>query len=136
MFILVTLFSILSCQSGPGGHSPDPEFPRVSDQYSRNAYQRDRSDDSIYAQESGGTALWTESHPDVVLLSGVYNVLLGSITPLSLLFDRPYYLGIQVGTDPEMTPRLPLSSVGYAYRAGTAEIESANNSIHPPFQNL
>ena len=27
---------------------------------------------SIYAQESGGTALWTESHPDVVLLSGVY----------------------------------------------------------------
>ena len=76
---------------------------------------------SIYAQESGGTALWTESHPDVVLLSGVYNILLGSITPLGLLFNAPYYLGIQVGTDPEMTPRLPLSSVGYAYRAGMAE---------------
>jgi hypothetical protein len=76
---------------------------------------------SIYAQESGGTALWTESHPDVVLLSGVYNVLLGSITPLGLLFNAPYYLGIQVATDPEMTPRLPLSSVGYAYRAGMAE---------------
>jgi hypothetical protein len=76
---------------------------------------------SIYAQESGGTALWTESHPDVVLLSGVYNILLGSITPLGLLFNAPYYLGIQVGADPEMTPRLPMSSVGYAYRAGMAE---------------
>ena len=76
---------------------------------------------SIYAQESGGSALWTESHSDVVLLSGVYTILLGSITPLGLLFNAPYYLGIQVATDPEMTPRLPLSSVGYAYRAGMAE---------------
>ena len=56
-----------------------------------------------------------------MLLSGVYSILLGSITPLGLLFNAPYYLGIQVGTDPEMTPRLPLSSVGYAYRAGMAE---------------
>ena len=48
-------------------------------------------------------------------------MLLGSITPLGLLFDVPYYLGIQVGTDLEMTPRVPLSSVGYAYRAGMAE---------------
>jgi len=76
---------------------------------------------SIYAQESGGSALWTESHSDVVLLSGVYTILLGSITPLGLLFNAPYYLGIQVANDPEMTPRLPLSSVGYAYRAGMAE---------------
>ena len=76
---------------------------------------------SIYAQKSGGAALWTESHPEVVLLSGVYSVLLGETTPLGLPFDGPYYLGIQVGTDPEMTPRLPLSSVGYAFRAGVAE---------------
>jgi hypothetical protein len=32
---------------------------------------------SIYAQESGGTALWMESHPDVVVTAGVYSVLLG-----------------------------------------------------------
>ena len=55
------------------------------------------------------------------MLSGVYNVLLGDITPLGLPFDGPYYEGIQVGTDSEMTPRLPLSSVGYAIRAGVAE---------------
>ena len=76
---------------------------------------------SIYAQKSGGAALWTESHPEVVMLSGVYSVLLGETTPIGLLFDAPYYLGIQVGAYPEMTPRLPLSSVGYAFRAGTAE---------------
>jgi hypothetical protein len=76
---------------------------------------------SIYVQETGGTALWTETHPDVQVTGGIYQVLLGEGTPLGLPFDGPYYLGIQVGTDPEMTPRLPLSSVGYAFRAGTAE---------------
>ncbi len=76
---------------------------------------------SIYAADSGGQALWTESYPAVVLTAGVYSVLLGETNPVDLLFNAPYYLGIQVGTDLEMRPRLPLSSVGYAYRAGTAE---------------
>ena len=76
---------------------------------------------SIYAADTEGQALWTESHPAVMLTAGVCSVLLGETNPVDLLFNAPYYLGIQVGGDPEMTPRLPLSSVGYAYRAGTAE---------------
>jgi hypothetical protein len=76
---------------------------------------------SLFTQETGGSALWTETHPDVPVTGGIYSVLLGKITPLNLPFDGPYYLGIRVGGDPEMTPRLPLSSVGYAFRAGTAD---------------
>ena len=76
---------------------------------------------SIYGTETGGAALWNETYPEVHLLSGVYSVLLGSVTPIPLDFGTQYYLGIRVGSDPEMTPRLPLSSVGYAFRAGVAE---------------
>jgi hypothetical protein len=73
---------------------------------------------SIYTAASGGSALWTETQA-VVLARGIYNVVLGESpsNPLNLPFDNPYYLGVKVGTDPEMTPRLPLTSVGYAYRA-------------------
>jgi hypothetical protein len=76
---------------------------------------------SLYVQETGGSALWTETHLDVQVTNGIYSVLLGETTPLGLPFDGPYYLGIRLGTDPEMTPRLALTSVGYALRAGTAD---------------
>ena len=40
---------------------------------------------------------------------------------MSLAFDKAYYLGVKVGTDSEMTPRRELTSVGYAFRALTAD---------------
>lgn len=74
----------------------------------------------IYSAPSGGAALWTETR-DVPVDQGVYNVNLGVVTPLNLAFDIPYYLGITVGTDGEMTPRRALTSVGYAFRAQSAD---------------
>ena len=75
---------------------------------------------SIYNVPSGGTGLWTETQ-NVTVTHGVYNVEFGDVTPVNLAFDVQYYLGIKVGTDPEMTPRIPLTSVGYAFRAQTVE---------------
>ena len=78
---------------------------------------------AIYDVPTGGSALWTEAH-NVVVSRGVYNVILGEGTPpnpINLAFDIPYYLGVQVGTDSEMTPRKPLTSVGYAFRAKVAD---------------
>jgi hypothetical protein len=74
----------------------------------------------IYSVSSGGAALWTETQ-DVTVNQGVYSVNLGEVAPLSLAFDVPYYLGITVGADGEMTPRQALTSVGYAYRAQSAD---------------
>jgi len=78
---------------------------------------------AIYASASGGTALWEETHSGVSVESGVYSVKLGSgTTPIPNIFDGSIrYLGIQVGSDPEMTPRFALLSVPYAFRAATAE---------------
>ena len=75
---------------------------------------------SIYSQASGGMALWTETR-SVTLTDGVFSVDLGSSTPITLPFDTQYYLGIRIGSDSEMTPRQPMTSVGYAFRAKEAD---------------
>lgn len=80
---------------------------------------------ALYNVESGGSALWTETHQNVTVTNGVYGVVLGDGTPapvpIVLPFDQPYYLGITVGTDNEMAPRLALTSAGYSLRAAAAD---------------
>jgi len=86
---------------------------------------------SIYPDSTGGTALWTETQPTVTVTSGLFNVLLGSVTaiPDSVFDGSTRWLGIKVGIDPEMTPRQPIVSVGYAYRATKADTaEYARNA--------
>ena len=75
----------------------------------------------IYDAETAGNKLWEEVQPDVPIAKGVFSVFLGGITPLDLAFDKDLWLSIQVATDPEMTPRIRLSSVPTAYRAEKAE---------------
>jgi hypothetical protein len=80
---------------------------------------------SIYAAASGGSALWTETHGVVVVDEGLFNVLLGAegspLSPTDLNGER--YLGIKVGSDPEMRPRQRIASVAYALRS-----DEANNA--------
>jgi hypothetical protein len=78
----------------------------------------------IYGSSSGVDSLWTEHHQTVQVTNGLFNVLLGSVTPLDLPFDAPYWLGIKVGDDSELSPRIQLTSVGYAFRAQKADTAS------------
>ncbi len=66
---------------------------------------------SIYNVSTGGSPLWTETQ-NVAVDKGGFAVYLGSVTPLTVLFNEDYFLGIKVGSDPEMTPRLKLAVVG------------------------
>lgn len=75
----------------------------------------------LYTVANGGSAIWTETQPTVTPSNGIYQVTLGSVTPLALAFDSQYYLGVTVGADPEMTPRLPLTSVPYARKAASVD---------------
>jgi hypothetical protein len=59
------------------------------------------------------TALWTETIPDVEVTSGIYSEELGQITPINLMFDINYELGISIGSQ-EMRPRVKLTSAPYA----------------------
>ncbi len=86
----------------------------------------------IYSVASGGSALWTEFQT-VNVVNGFYDVILGSVTPIPVSFNAPpYWLGVEVGADPEMTPRQEITSAGHAVFADNAG--SAGNS--PLFQGL
>jgi hypothetical protein len=74
----------------------------------------------LYSTSSGGTPLWTETHT-ITVTDGVFSTNLGTTTPITLPFDTQYYLEITVGSDSEMTPRQPLTSVAYAFRAQEAD---------------
>lgn len=69
---------------------------------------------AIYAAPTGGTALWSETNTAVQVKNGLFAVMLGSVTNLPAnIFDSPdRYFGIRVGSDPEMTPRQKIASVG------------------------
>jgi hypothetical protein len=82
----------------------------------------------IYGVASGGRSFWSETHNNVPVSGGLYNVILGESNPIDLKFDTPYYLGIVVNSDPEMTPRKVLTSVGYAFRA--SEVDTLQTHQH------
>ena len=78
---------------------------------------------SIYPDSTGGTPLWTETQLSVRVDKGIFNTLLGSVTeiPDSVFSGAIRYLGVNVGDDPELTPRKSIVSVGYAYRVSTID---------------
>jgi len=68
----------------------------------------------LYANAGDATPAWSETK-SVTLTNGLFNVGLGEgVTLDNQAFDRAYYLGIQVGSDPELSPRQPLGSSGHA----------------------
>lgn len=74
----------------------------------------------FYNAVSLGALLHTETQPAVVVTNGNFNLLLGAPTPIPLPFDVPYWLGVTINGDPEMSPRQPLASSPYAFRAAIA----------------
>ncbi|MBP8295369.1 MAG: hypothetical protein KAX84_04625 [Burkholderiales bacterium] len=84
----------------------------------------------LYTVAIGGTELYSETQ-SVSVSNGVFNVLLGSPTPIpgSVPFDQPYYLGITVGNDAEMTPRQVVAASAYAIRAASAESLAAGATV-------
>jgi hypothetical protein len=59
-----------------------------------------------------GVAQWSEAHPSVTVTEGGFSVLLGSTNTLAdnVFSKEERYLGIQIGADPELTPRTRLAS--------------------------
>ncbi|MEA3494128.1 MAG: hypothetical protein U9R38_07080 [Candidatus Margulisiibacteriota bacterium] len=78
----------------------------------------------LYSAATGGTALDTDAHTGVSVSSGLYTVKLSIDSSHFNGNDR--YIGITVGTDSEMTPRVQVLTVPYVYNAANAD--SAINS--------
>jgi hypothetical protein len=79
----------------------------------------------LYSAASGGSPLWEEQWTgsnSVQVSDGLFNVMLGSLTPIPqavITGNSNLYLGITVGTDSEMSPRVQLGSVPFATQALT-----------------
>jgi hypothetical protein len=85
---------------------------------------------TVYDAASGGTTLWTETQT-ITLDDGYFSARLGETTAIgSTVFDgSTRYLGVQVGTDAEMTPRQAMVSVPYALMANNAVGDITPTSI-------
>ncbi len=89
----------------------------------------------LYNVANGGTALWTEQWigaNNIAVTDGLFHVMLGSLAsiPQTIFTDNPsLWLGVKVGADNEMTPRVQLGSVPFAIHALTvpdSSITTAN----------
>ena len=60
---------------------------------------------TLYDAPTGGTTIWTETTTNTVT-DGLFSVMLGSTTALSSVdFNQTLYLGVEIESDGEMTPR-------------------------------
>ena len=74
----------------------------------------------LFDAATSGTELWSEPHSGVSVTKGLFNVVLGGSNPINLPFDAQYYLQIEVEGE-VISPRVPLTSVGYSFRAAIAD---------------
>lgn len=99
----------------------------------------------LYGQREGGVPLWEEpwiGSSGVNVSDGLFNVMLGSLVPIPqnvITGNDTLWLGITVGTDDEMAPRVQLGTVPFAVQALTVPDGSittaklaADVSLEPP----
>lgn len=79
---------------------------------------------AIYPVPAGGSVEWSESQSVTTNADGLFNVLLGTSTPLTyaVFSTSDAYLSITVSPDvSEMMPRTRIASVAYAFRPATVD---------------
>lgn len=84
----------------------------------------------LYTASAGGSAVWSESQ-SVTARNGVFNAILGKTVALPASFSTSYWMSLQVGADPELSPRLEMTGVSYSMHALVADSAKkvANASI-------
>lgn len=82
----------------------------------------------IYNAASGGTPLWSETQNNVQVADGIYNIQLGSVTPLSATIfagDSAYlevWIWSVVSSSWEvLSPRQQMTSTAFAFKAADAQ---------------
>lgn len=101
---------------------------------------------NVYDTPTGGTAIWTETHPKVSVIHGYVNILLGGINPMvasnfssqAPLYDesknvvnfaQEKYLGISINGGTEMFPRSQLVPSFHAFTANHANHATNSDNL-------
>ena len=77
---------------------------------------------AIYEDEAGTSLLWSETHPSVTFAAGLFDVILGGMSPFpEELWSGPMrFLGVRIDDGPVSVPLTPIVSAPYAMRCGSA----------------
>jgi hypothetical protein len=100
---------------------------------------------SIYNNPLNGNQLWSESQ-SVTTSNGLFNCILGNVHPIpDSAVQNPAFVGFGIQGQPEMSPRIALQSVPFAYTSnyssnadrvdGYEAAELLNDTFIPP-QNI
>lgn len=68
-------------------------------------------DFAIFNVSTAGASLWTETQ-SIATEDGLYNAVLGTLTPLNIAFDVPYWLEVTVAAE-VLSPRIELTAPAY-----------------------
>ena len=86
---------------------------------------------NLYSEKEGGTVVWSETQKRIQLVDGKFQVLFGAekvSNQLNILFDKKYFIGIQINGENEISERIELVSTPYSLGSKYAE-EVADNAI-------
>lgn len=83
----------------------------------------------LYNVASGGAALYTETQPSVAVTNGIFNAVIGTVTPLNLPFNVPYWLSVAINADAEMSPRQQVTASAYSLRSANADALAATATV-------
>jgi hypothetical protein len=79
----------------------------------------------LYDAATAGNVVWRDDNMSVQTVGGIFSTMIGGPGKQPLpVFDRPYWLGVEVDGQGEMTPRTQLASVPYSLHAMRADTAS------------
>ena len=135
LFGASTLLGLCTMLSTAYGQGPLPQLLNYQGVLS-DAFRTAVPDNSyslsfrIYTVETGGLPLWEETNA-IATIDGVFETTLGLNTPLTIPFDEPYWLELELSGEPAMTPRIPFVSTPYAMNAANAINAGMANELAP-----
>jgi hypothetical protein len=87
----------------------------------------------LTSSPSNSSVIWEESHENVAVTSGLFNVILGSLNPIDLSFNETYYLEVSINDGETLLPLTELTSVPYSLNVSD---EAAVKSLNRQTGNL
>ncbi|PIV39014.1 MAG: hypothetical protein COS29_04855 [Candidatus Omnitrophica bacterium CG02_land_8_20_14_3_00__42_8] len=89
----------------------------------------------FYDAETLGQPIWEEGHI-LTVKNGLFSVLMGSVKPLEIDFNKNLWLGMEVASDGEMTPRIKLASSVYALNAKSIDMISSSQLLRNDIDSI
>ena len=111
---VIGILTFACCQQAQAMDNKIPVHGRLTDAAGNPLNGTYERQGRRYTAAVGGTLLCADTN-DVAVVNGLFTMYLGNCTSNDFSGTQQLYLGIQVGSDAEMSPRQPLYGVPFAH---------------------